>query len=391
MGNAIPLTEGAINHESAPMDWLWSTDGFPARWYCGEGWTDEPYLGWAHIVADLVTWLAYSAIPCVLAYFILRRKDVAFPGVFWLCCGFILSCGFVHLLEAVTFWTPMYRLSAVVKIVTALVSTATVLALIRVLPAALNLPGLASINERLSKSQNELKGYAAKLERSNSDLTNFAYIASHDLRSPLHSIGQLASWIQEDEGDALSEEGQHNLGLLQVRVQRMGTLLNDLLSYSQIGSADHGKENIDTAVLLSEIVALVGPPDGFVVTWDQGLPTIYAHAAPLRMVFMNIIGNAIKHRGADQGSVHVSAKETETAVDFAFADTGPGIAPEFHEQIFQLFQTLESRDNVEGSGMGLAFVKRTMEEFGGSITLESEVGHGATFTVSWPKSVAVEA
>ena len=106
------------------------------------------------------------------------------------------------------------------------------------------------------------------------------------------------------------------------------------------------------------------------------------------MVFMNIIGNAIKHADSDSGSVHVSAEDTESSIDFAFTDSGPGISPEFHEQAFLLFRTLNSRDEVEGSGMGLAFVKRTLEEFGGAITLESEVGQGATFTVHWPKASA---
>ncbi len=370
------------------MDWLWSTTGFPARWFCGDGWADEPYLGWIHIVADLLTWIAYAAIPCVLAYFIVRRKDVAFPGVFWLFVAFIVSCGFVHLIEAITFWTPLYRLSAVVKTVTALVSLATVVALIKVLPKALHLPGLASVNAQLSASQQELNVYARKLERSNNDLSDFAYIASHDLRSPLRGIGQLAAWIEEDEGEALSELGQENLAMLQGRVQRMEGLLSDLLSYSQIGRTEAAREDIDTSALLGDVVALLGPPEGFKVTWDDDLPTIFAHMAPLRMIFMNLVGNAIKHAGSDQGSLHVSATDTGAAVDFAFKDAGQGISPEFHNEVFQLFRTLHSRDEVEGSGMGLALTKRTLEEFGGSITLDSDVGQGATFTVRWPKAVA---
>jgi signal transduction histidine kinase len=371
------------------MDWLWSTNGFPARWYCGEGWTDEPYLGWIHIAADILTWFAYAAIPCVLAYFIVQRRDVAFPGVFWLFCGFIVSCGLVHLTEAIMFWMPVYRLSAVLKVVTAIISTVTVVALIRVLPQALRLPALASINAQLSTSQAELKTYAAKLERSNSDLSDFAYIASHDLKSPLRGIGQLASWVEEDEGEAISQEGRDNLAMLQGRVRRMEGLLSDLLSYSQIGLKDSEMEEINVAELLTDIEHLIAPPRGFKVTWDDDLPSVRAYAAPIRMVFMNLIGNAIKHAGSETGSVHVSARDFESFVEFVFKDSGPGISPEFHDEAFQLFRTLNSRDDVEGSGMGLAFVKRTMEEFGGAITLESELGQGATFTVRWPKIVAV--
>lgn len=370
----------------AGVNWLWDTSGFPARWLCGEGWGSEPYLGWFHITADLVTWGAYIAIPFVLGYFVIRRKDLALPGVFWLFCGFIFSCGFVHLLEAVTFWLPVYRLSAILKIITALVSVATVLGLIRVLPKALSLPGLAAVNERLSQSQAELKVYADQLERSNNDLQQFAYVASHDLRAPLRGISQLASWVAEDEGDNLSEPGQEHLRLLRNRVHRMEGLLKDLLTFSSIGSGDAEPDEVHVGELLAEIADLYGAPDGYSIAWPDDLPTMRAYVAPLRMVFMNLIGNAIKHRGDAGREVRIEAQDLGDRWEFAFVDDGPGIALGYQERVFGMFQTLRRRDEVEGSGMGLAIVKRTLEEFGGTVSLESDGSSGTTFRITWPKS-----
>jgi signal transduction histidine kinase len=133
---------------------LFDTSDFPARWNCGN-WSAEH--GWLHILADLAIWGAYTAIPCVLAYFVLRRKDVPFPRIFWLFFAFILSCGTGHLVEAGLFWFPAYRLSGAVKVVTAVVSWGTVVALAAVLPRALSLPGLARLNEQLLAEIEERK------------------------------------------------------------------------------------------------------------------------------------------------------------------------------------------------------------------------------------------
>ena len=367
------------------MKWLWDTSGFPARWMCGEGWGNEPYLGWFHVFADLVIWGAYLAIPFVLAYFVIKRKDLPLPSIFWLFGAFIFSCGFVHLLEAITFWQPMYRLSAVLKVVTALVSVATVFGLMRVLPAALALPGLAAVNARLSSSRAELKGYADKLEQSNNDLQQFAYIASHDLRAPLHGISLLASWVSEDEAENLSEPGKQHLQLLQTRVSRMESLLVDLLSYSSIGSGDLAAGKIHVGELLAEITDIYALPEGYSIVWAEDLPTLEAYVAPLRMVFMNLIGNAIKHRGDAGSEVRIDALDCGDHWEFSIADDGPGIPSDHQGRVFDMFKTLRRRDEVEGSGMGLAIVKRTLEEFGGSVALESDGSTGTTFKVAWPK------
>lgn len=140
---------------------------FPARWYCGN-WSD--IHGWVHIISDLAIWGAYTAIPCALAYFISKRNDLAFTTIFWLFCIFIFSCGTVHLIESIIFWYPIYRISAIVKIITAVVSWITVLSLIEVTPKALSLPGLAVVNETLKKEIEEKKRVTENLRHSQDSL-----------------------------------------------------------------------------------------------------------------------------------------------------------------------------------------------------------------------------
>ena len=133
---------------------LFDTSGFPARWHCGT-WSEA--LGWLHIGSDTAIFAAYTAIPVVLAYFVMRKPDIPFPKIFWLFVAFILSCGFGHLLEAVIFWHPVYRLAGVVKLVTAIVSWGTVVALIAIVPKALQFPGFAKLNIELQQSNEELR------------------------------------------------------------------------------------------------------------------------------------------------------------------------------------------------------------------------------------------
>jgi hypothetical protein len=133
---------------------LFDTSGFPARWHCGV-WSDA--LGWLHIGSDTAIFLAYTAIPIVLAYFVVRKPEVPFPKIFWLFVVFIFACGFGHLLEAIIFWHPVYRLDGVVKLLTAVASWATVAALVFVVPKALTYPGLAKLNAELQLSNAELQ------------------------------------------------------------------------------------------------------------------------------------------------------------------------------------------------------------------------------------------
>ena len=237
----------------------------------------------------------------------------------------------------------------------------------------------------LQASQADLGRQAIELSRSNEELEKFAYVASHDLKAPLRAIDNLTSWIEEDLGDVLEGDTRRNMDLLRGRVSRMERLLDDLLTYSRAGRVRSNVERVDTRALVQDVTELLNPPEGFRVDVEPGLPTLETEKAPLEQVFRNLIGNAIKHHNRPDGRVTVAVEDTGGFHDFVISDDGPGIPEKFHEKIFGMFQTLQSRDKVEGSGMGLALVKKIVERYGGRIRVESQEGQGTRFFFTWSK------
>lgn len=226
----------------------------------------------------------------------------------------------------------------------------------------------------------------ADLERSNAELDSFAYVASHDLKAPLRGIRNLAQWIGEDIADSASDDTRENLRLLNSRVDRLDSLLESLLTYSRVGRKTSSAEAVNTAALVGEITDYLAPRAGFSVQCEGAMPVLTTPRAPLEQVLRNLINNALKHHDRDCGSVRVSARELGDQVEFRVEDDGPGIPPEFHERVFLMFQTLKPRDQVEGSGMGLAIVRKTVESVRGHIRVEpASSGRGAAFVFSWPK------
>ena len=223
------------------------------------------------------------------------------------------------------------------------------------------------------------------LARSNQELDQFAYVASHDLKAPLRGIANLSQWIEEDLGDQLPADVAEKMTLVRGRVKRLEALIDGILQYSRAGRVRSQVERVDVAALLDDVVELLAPPPEITVTVAPGMPTITTERTPLQQVFMNLIGNAIKYNDRAGATVHVTARDVGRMYEFSVADNGPGIEPRYHERIFGIFQTLESRDRVEGTGIGLSVVKKTVELHGGSIRVDSALGEGATFTFEWPK------
>lgn len=240
---------------------------------------------------------------------------------------------------------------------------------------------LKALNETLEQRVAER---TAELERSNRELDQFAYVASHDLKAPLRAIAQLTSWTIEDAAGQLPPKAQGHLEKLQGRVKRMSMLLDDLLTYSRAGRLHHAPERVDMAALVRDVVETLAPPPGFRVALDGEMPVVNTERVPLEMVLRNLVGNAIKHHHRADGQVSVGVSAEPDQLIFTVADNGPGIDPQYHTRIFELFQTLQPRDQIEGSGMGLAIVKRIIENRGGAIHLESAAGQGATFRFTWP-------
>jgi PAS domain S-box-containing protein len=224
----------------------------------------------------------------------------------------------------------------------------------------------------------------AELERSNRELNQFAYVASHDLRAPLRAIENLAQWITEDAESLLPEASRGHLLKLRGRVRRMERLLDDLLAYSRAGRTAHQPQRVETVALVKGIVELLAPPLTFTVIVDPALPTLYTARVPLETVLRNLINNAIKHHRGGAGQIIIRANRQGPLYEFIVEDDGPGIAPEFHARIFEMFQTLQPRDQVEGSGMGLAIVKKIVLSQGGDVWVDSAEGRGARFHFTWP-------
>jgi signal transduction histidine kinase len=240
------------------------------------------------------------------------------------------------------------------------------------------------------RQADELAHLTAALERTNRDLDQFAYVASHDLKAPLRGIANLAQWIEEDIGDRLSGDSKQHMALMKGRVHRMEALIDGILLYSRAGRVRGSTETLDTGRLVNDIVELIAPPEGVSVEVAPEMPTLFTERVPLQQVFMNLIGNAIKYSRPTRPDVHVrvSWQPSHDSVQFSIADNGPGIAPEFHERIWGIFQTLQARDKVEGTGIGLSVVKRIIESRGGQVWLDSAPGAGSTFHFTWPRRSA---
>jgi signal transduction histidine kinase len=238
-------------------------------------------------------------------------------------------------------------------------------------------------------AEDHRRRYTADLERSNRELDEFAYVASHDLRSPLQGIKNLAKWIEEDNAGVLHEQSLRHLRQMQQRVARLERLLDDLLQYSRAGRVFGELVEVDTRELIRETVGLLAPPSAFRVDLQGDMPTFVTAKVPLEQVFRNLINNAIKHHDRPDGRLEISCRENGAYYAFAVADDGPGIPPESQDQIFRMFETLKPRDAVEGSGMGLAIIKKIVESLGGRVGVESEPGQGARFWFTWPKTANI--
>lgn len=231
----------------------------------------------------------------------------------------------------------------------------------------------------------KLSEYTRKLEKKNNELDQFAYIVSHDLKAPLRAISNLAGWLEEDLGPALSGDNKNNLQLLRNRVVRMEALINGILEYSKIGRTQIEQEQVDVYALLKEVEEMLAPPASVTVKIIDPIPTVTAPRTMLLQVFANLISNAVKYNDKAEGLVQIYCTGKDQHYEFVVEDNGPGIPAESHETIFVIFHTLQSRDKFESTGIGLTIVKRILEENGGRIWVESEPGQGSKFKFLWPK------
>jgi signal transduction histidine kinase len=231
----------------------------------------------------------------------------------------------------------------------------------------------------------ELLRVSKELEQRNRELDQFAYAASHDLRAPLRGIAHVAAWLAKDLEPHLTEDTRRYLDLLEGRIARMEGRIDGLLAYSRVGRVAVPDERIDVTTLVQEIADLLDVHK--VVKWEFiDLPVITGPRLLLRQVLDNLLSNAVKHTTVDHPHIEVWAErdESDSAWRLFVRDNGPGIDPRYHARIWEMFQTLRPRDEVESTGIGLSLVLKIVEQRGGSVDLDSELGAGATFSVTWP-------
>ena len=228
--------------------------------------------------------------------------------------------------------------------------------------------------------------HAKELRRSNQELEQFAYAASHDMRSPLRAIENLAQWTLEDAQDSLSADSKENLNMLLRQAKRLSTLQSDLLEYSKAGNPDNAIGQLDLKETLMEFSSLLDPESNYKIAVSGNIQYFSTYVVPLRQILLNFINNAMKHHDQKHGKITITSNLDNGRLNFTVADDGPGIDPQYHQQIFGLFKTLKSRDEVEGSGLGLSLINKLVERYGGKVTVSSNpaLKRGTVFQFDWP-------
>jgi light-regulated signal transduction histidine kinase (bacteriophytochrome) len=242
---------------------------------------------------------------------------------------------------------------------------------------------LYELTEQLEKKVQER---TRKLEDVNQELSDFAYVVSHDLKAPLRGITQLGGWLSEDYADQLDDEAQNMVSLMVTRTKRMHRLIEGILQYSRIGRITEQQASINLNKMLQETVELLAPPENITISIHD-LPTITGEPTRIQQLFQNLISNAIKYMDKAEGQVEISAIGLASHWQFSVIDNGPGIAEKYHEKVFQIFQSLNSYDTVDSTGIGLAIAKKIVDLHDGRIWIKSSVGEGTTFFFTLAKTL----
>jgi signal transduction histidine kinase/DNA-binding response OmpR family regulator len=375
---------------------LFDTSDYPPRWRCG---TWSSGNAWLHISSDLMIWFAYLAIPLLLIYFVSRRKDVPFHGVFLLFGAFIVSCGTTHLLEAVIFWWPAYRLAGVIKFITAVVSWLTVLALATVVPKALTLRSPAELEREIAFRKRAEDALRSETQRAN-EMAAVALVASqaksdflanmsHEIRTPMNGIMGMTDMVLDTR---LTEEQRESLEMVKSSSDALMTVINDILDFSKIEAGKMSLSPIDFRVrdvleetLKSLAVRAHGKRLELACDIGDDVPSsVTGDPDRLRQVLINLVGNAIKFTEEGEVVLHARVKSQsagECRVEFAVTDTGIGIRPEKLGVIFDPFSQEDGSTTRRfgGTGLGLTISSRIVALMGGRLEVESEPGKGSRF------------
>ena len=388
-------------------EWLFSTGGYSPHGYC-LAW--DPALLWTHVVSDVLIAVAYFSIPAVIVAFLRQRRDPTLHGPAMLFVTFIAACGITHLLGVLTLYLPYYGIQGLSKVFTAVVSCATAVILWRLLPDALRIPSpgqlMAALNDKereiaereeaqakLTRHEQALELKVTELQAANSELNQFAYAASHDLKSPANTLALWLGEFREDYAERLDDEGREALDEAESVVERMRTLVEDILIYSRIVNgtpADPVRVNLRETVesVIADQREAIRSSGATVHIDIAGAPVLSGYPTQISMLVGNLLSNSLKFRAPDRPpSVTISARQSPGEpgrVRLCFKDNGIGIAPEHHDKIFRMFTRLHTVDTYEGNGLGLALCRRIVATHGGSISVTSKPGTGTEFVITLP-------
>lgn len=232
-----------------------------------------------------------------------------------------------------------------------------------------------------------LKEKQAELQNAYSDLEKFSYIASHDLKSPLNNIISLTHLLKDDYSNVLNDEGNEYINFLNDSAYQLSDLVNGILHYSKSSQLLlEDKEYINVTQLIQEVISLQVVPENCLIYYETSGKQIFTSRIALKQILLNLLHNAIRYGNQENLKIELIFSETSTHYTFEVKDNGPGIEPKNQAKIFDLFERLQKNThNADGSGIGLAIVKRLVEKLGGNIKVVSDVGMGASFIFQLPK------
>ncbi|MFN8345169.1 MAG: ATP-binding protein [Spirosomataceae bacterium] len=363
---------------------LFATDKWPPRWFCGE-WSD--FHGWLYISSDLMIWIAYFLIPIIiLQYFADKREVIKFTKVYLLFATFILLCGSTHFMDAMMFWIPMYRLNALVRLATGVVSLFTVYHLFKILPQAFKQKTIPELELEIAKRVEAER----KLAEANANLEAFAYVASHDLQEPLRKIRTFTSLLYKNNIDSFDTKNKEIAEKIVASTSRMQGMIQDVLTLSTINVNAELSEvdsNEAVAIALEDLEMKIAEKKAVIKVGE--LPKVIGNKEYLAQLFMNLISNAVKF-SKNTPFITITGLLKDKKALIYIKDNGIGISEEHLERIFLAFQRLHSRAEYEGSGIGLAICKRIADIHNGKISVVSKVGEGTTFILELPASAPAQ-
>ncbi|WP_430434623.1 sensor histidine kinase [Methyloversatilis sp.] len=352
-----------------------------------------------HVLSDTLIALSYFTIPITLWVFVRKRADLGFRSAFVMFGVFIMACGVTHVMDVWTLWNPDFWLDGWIRAFTALVSLATAVLLWRLIPLALALPSPDSLRraneelraeiERRQQSEAQLQAMNERMRLQIEELEAVSYAIAHDVRGPLRHIDGFARVLGDRLGVIDTEPASLSyLQRIRASVRHLSDIVEGLLAFSRASRAEMHLERCDTRALVDDVLEELAPDlDGRELDISIGeLPRIRADRALMFQVFYNLIANAVKYtRGRNPARIRIECeRDNDGQYTFQVRDNGAGFDMKYAGKLFGVFQRLHHAAEFEGTGIGLANVKRIVDRHGGRIWAEAVPGQGASFHFTLP-------